>query len=125
MYMLLNSASDFMKILFLNTNIGYGGASKMIVWVANQCAKIGHDVTFLTYRGEEVYQPLDARVKLMHESLEEENCHKSAFSTIKWLHKFIKTNQFDLGVAFLSPSILRMALAAKGTILPFGVYLKT
>lgn len=35
-----------MKILFFNTNIGYGGASKMIVWVANQCALVGHDVTF-------------------------------------------------------------------------------
>ena len=55
-----------MKLLFLNTNIGYGGASKMIVWVANQCAKNGHDVTFLTYRDSEVRQTVDSKVKVIH-----------------------------------------------------------
>lgn len=104
-----------MKILFLNTNIGYGGASKMIVWVANQCAKKGHDVTFLTYRDKEVCQTLIPQVKLVQESLECENSRGNAIYTIKWLHKFIKTCRFDIGVAFLSPSILRMAIAAKGT----------
>lgn len=102
-----------MKLLFLNTNIGYGGASKMIVWVANQCAKKGHDVTFLTYRDKKVCQTLNPQVKLRQESLEGEK--GNAFSTVKWLHKFIKTSRFDIGVAFLSPSILRMAIAAKGT----------
>jgi hypothetical protein len=102
-----------MKLLFLNTNIGYGGASKMIVWVANQCAKKGHDVTFLTYRDKKVCQTLNPQVKLRQESLEGEK--GNAFSTVKWLHKFIKTYRFDLGVAFLSPSILRMAIAANGT----------
>lgn len=104
-----------MKLLFLNTNIGYGGASKMIVWVANQCALVGHDVTFLTYRDSEVRQPLDTRVKLVHEHLENVGGNVSLLFSVKWLHRFIKANRFDVGVAFLSPSILRMALAAKGT----------
>lgn len=104
-----------MKILFLNTNIGYGGASKMIVWVANQCAKKGHDVTFLTYRDKEVCQTLIPQVRLVQESLEVENDHGNVISTIKWLHKFIRMKCFNLGVAFLSPSMLRMAIAAKGT----------
>lgn len=104
-----------MKLLFFNTNIGYGGASKMIVWVANQCAKKGYDVTFLTYRDKKVCQTLIPQVKLVQESLECENSRGNAIYTIKWLHKFIKTCRFDIGVAFLSPSILRMAIAAKGT----------
>lgn len=104
-----------MKLFFLNTNIGYGGASKMIVWVANQCALAGHDVTFLTYRDSEVRQPLDSRVKHVHEHLENVGGNVSLLLSVKWLHKFIKSNHFDVGVAFLSPSILRMALAAKGT----------
>lgn len=104
-----------MKILFLNTNIGYGGASKMIVWVANQCAKKGHDVTFLTYRDKNVYQTLSSQVKLIQESLEEINGSGNPIATVKWLHRFIKKCCFDIGVAFLSPSILRMAIAAKGT----------
>lgn len=104
-----------MKLLFFNTNIGYGGASKMIVWVANQCAKKGHDVTFLTYRDKSVYQTLSPQVKLIQESLEDVNGSGNAISTVKWLHRFIKKCRFDLGVAFLSPSMLRMAIAAKGT----------
>lgn len=104
-----------MKILFLNTNIGYGGASKMIVWVANQCAKKGHDVTFLTYRDKNVYQTLSPQVKLIQESLEEVNGSGNAIATVMWLNRFIKKCRFDLGVAFLSPSMLRMAIAAKGT----------
>lgn len=104
-----------MKILFLDTNIGYGGASKMIVWVANQCAKKGHDVTFLTYRDKEVCQTLIPQVKLLQKSFEEKNSRGNAIATVKWLHKYIKTCCFDIGVAFLTPSILRMAIAAKGT----------
>ena len=104
-----------MKILFLNTNIGYGGASKMIVWVANQCAEDGYDVTFLTYRDNEVRQAVDSKVKLVHEDLEDAGGDVQSLHTVKWLHCFIQKNRFDVGVAFLSPSIFRMALAAKGT----------
>lgn len=104
-----------MKLLFLNTNIGYGGASKMIVWIANQCAEAGHDVTFFTYRDKDIRQPLDSKVKLVQEELEDTGGNAKLFYSVKWLHRFIKANRFNIGVAFLSPSILRMALAAKGT----------
>lgn len=104
-----------MKILFLNTNIGYGGASKMMVWVANQCAEQGHDVFFLTYRNKDVLQKLNVRIKLVQETLEEEKGKVNFIATVMWLHNFIMANCFDLGVAFLSPSILRMAIAAMGT----------
>ena len=104
-----------MKLLFLNTNIGYGGASKMIVWLANQCANAGHDVTFLTYRENAVYQSVDSRIHLVHKQLEDINGRGNILDTVKWLHHFIKRNLFDIGVAFLSPSMLRMAIAAKGT----------
>ena len=104
-----------MKLLFLNTNIGYGGASKMIVWVANQCALAGHDVTFLTYRDKEVRQPVNPLVKLIHEQLEDMEGKGRSWASVKWIHCFIKANRFEIGVAFLSPSILRMALASKGT----------
>lgn len=104
-----------MRILFLNTNIGYGGASKMMAWVANQCAEQGHDVFFLTYRNKDVLQNLNTRVKLVQETLEEEKGKANPIATVLWLHNFIRANCFDLGVAFLSPSILRMAIAAKGT----------
>lgn len=104
-----------MKLLFLNTNIGYGGASKMIVWVANQCVKNGHNVTFLTYRDSVIRQPVESRINIIHKQLEGDGTRGNAIASIIWLHNFIKKNGFDLGIAFLSPSILRMAFAAKGT----------
>ena len=104
-----------MRLLFVNTNIGYGGASKMIVWVANQCVKQGHDVTFLTYRDSEIRQPMDSEVKIIHKQLEGKYGEGNALKSVRWLHRFIRDNRFDVGVAFLSPSMLRLAFAAKGT----------
>lgn len=104
-----------MKLLFINTNIGYGGASKMIVWVANQCAKNGHDVTFLTYRDSEIRQAVDSKVKVIHKQLESIDGKGNALKSVYWIHCFIRDNRFDIGVAFLSPSMLRLAFAAKGT----------
>lgn len=104
-----------MKFLFVNTNIGYGGASKIMVWVANLCSRSGHDVTFLTYRDDQVRQTVDKRVNIVHVQLEHKRGWINTFSSIKWLHRFIKLNSFDIGIAFLSPSILRLAFAAKGT----------
>ena len=104
-----------MKILFLNTNIGYGGASKILVWVANQCARKGHDVTILTYRDKEVRQFVDPLVKLVQEQLEDTGGKANTIATVRWIHRFINKSKFDIGVAFLSPSMLRLALSAKGT----------
>ena len=104
-----------MKILFVNTDIGYGGAEKMIVWLANQCVEHGHEVTFFTYRDEREMQPLSTKVKHVHVQLENEGAGLSMFKTIMHLHKFIRKEQFDVGIAFLSPSILRLAIAAIGT----------
>lgn len=104
-----------MRILFLNTNIGYGGASKIMVWVANQCAKNGYEVTFMTYRDRKVLQSLNPSVRLIHEQLESINGKTNFLFTVKWIHKFINKNNFDIGIAFLSPSILRLSIAAKGT----------
>lgn len=104
-----------MKILFLNTNIGYGGASKMIVWVANQFADRGDEVTLLTYRDMVIRQPINPRVKLVQVSLEEGVERGNVILTSRWIHKYIRDNKFEVGVSFLSPSILRMAIASKGT----------
>ena len=39
-----------MKILILNADLGYGGAEKMLAFLADSLADAGMDVTFLTYR---------------------------------------------------------------------------
>lgn len=105
-----------MKLLFVNTNIGYGGASKMMAWVASQCAEAGHDVTVLTYRDVTSYQTLSPLVKHIHEQLEDISGNKKNITVcVRFIRSFIKKEGFDIAVAFLSPSHLRLALACRGT----------
>lgn len=104
-----------MKILFLNTNLGYAGAEKMIAWVANQCAINGFEVTFLTYREDFNFQQLHKSIRHIHVHLEDDGASFNLLSTVWYLHKFIKKECFDVAIAFLSPSILRLSLAAIGT----------
>ena len=102
-----------MKLLFLNTDIGYGGAEKMIVWLANKCAEKGHKVSFFTYRDNRVMQPLSPQVKHIHVQLESGGAGLSMFKTARYLHQYIKEEKFDVGIAFLSPSMLRLAIKLK------------
>lgn len=95
-----------MKILFLNTNIGYAGASKIMVWLANLLVKEGHDVTFLTYRDSKENQILDQNI--LHEHFSTNSRIKKILFIFK-LHRFIKKQKFDLAIAFLTPSQIRLA----------------
>lgn len=105
-----------MKILFLNTNIGYGGASKILVWLANLCASKGYEVSILTYRDNCIRQDICSNIKFIYEPLEEDaHSLTSLFRTVRFLHTYIRKNKFDICVAFLFPSQLRLSLASIGT----------
>ena len=104
-----------MKILFLNTNIGYGGASKMMANVANiLCHE--HEVSFLTFRNNDIRQSLDNRIVVVHNKLYT-NPHKllELSGQIKALHKYIESNDIDVVIAFLHPSNYMAVLAAINT----------
>ena len=104
-----------MRLLFLNTNIGYGGASKIMVWVANICANEGYDVYFLTYRDSEYKQILDQRIKANHIQLEDKSGKgKGLWNTVRCIRSYIITKKIDVAVGFLSPSQLRLSLACIG-----------
>ena len=104
-----------MKILFLNTNIGYGGASKMMAEVANNLCR-SHEVTLLTFRDSSLSQSLAPEINHVHNPL---YSHKikvlEMAGQIRALHKYLKRERFDLAVAFLHPSHYMLTLAAKGT----------
>lgn len=103
------------KILFLNTNIGYGGASKMMVWVANTLAEHNYDVTFLTYRDDNIQQPLSKKVKFVFLPLEDATARKiNLLHTVIEIRRFVKKHKFELAVGFLTPSQLRLSLACIG-----------
>ena len=104
-----------MQILLVNGNIGYGGAAKMLVFLANALYDAGHDVTFLTYREKNNCQKLKSGIRHEHLELESDNHRSKLFKTISALRKYIKTNKFDVAIAFLTPSQLRLVPACWGT----------
>jgi GalNAc-alpha-(1->4)-GalNAc-alpha-(1->3)-diNAcBac-PP-undecaprenol alpha-1,4-N-acetyl-D-galactosaminyltransferase len=104
------------KILFLTTNIGYGGASKILVSVANYLCEKGHDVSILTYRDPGVQQPLHANVCHVHRVLYKHPLKPlERFGEIVSLHKYIKAGNFDVALAFLWPSKQILTIASKFT----------
>lgn len=104
-----------MKVLFLNTNIGYGGASKMMTWLANSFSREGHSVTFITYRDSAENQLIDKRVNHIH--IQTEDAIKGLrgfYKTIKTIRIHIKEGKYDWAIAFLSPSQLRLSISCIG-----------
>lgn len=106
-----------MRLLFVNVDLGYGGAEKMMVWVANQMAEFGNEVTFLTYRDDKAnYQPLSPSIRRIHLQLETTGGSILGFlKTSRALRMHIKKERYDVAVAFLSPSQIRLVEACKGT----------
>jgi glycosyltransferase involved in cell wall biosynthesis len=105
-----------MKILFLNTNIGYGGASKILAGLANYLSEKNNEITFLTYRNPEVLQRLDKKVNHLHMTL-----FKHPVKIIErlgemiMLHKYIKSGKFDIALSFLHPAKYLLISACKFT----------
>lgn len=106
------------KILVLTTSIEYGGAGKILTWLAKVLAANSFDVCFLTYRGSEsTGEVFDCtNVRYQHFNWENEGGSMGTIlKTSHMLHRFIKANKFDLAISFLSASHLRLRLACFGT----------
>ncbi|MBR5506648.1 MAG: glycosyltransferase [Clostridia bacterium] len=103
-----------MKILFFNTNIGYGGASKIMASIANHMSE-ENQVDYLTYRNSDVLQPLSDRVNHIHNTLyTNSNKFIEIIGQLKALRKFIKKGRYDLCVSFLNPASYMLILATRG-----------
>ena len=106
--------AGYMKLLFLNTNSDYGGASKILAFLANSMADLGYDVTYLTYRDDTELQNF---INVKHEHIQIESTGgsiKTLIASVIKIRKYLKVNNFDVAVAFLSPSQLRLAFADMG-----------
>ena len=105
-----------MRILFLNTNVGYGGATKIMLWLAGRLAEMGEEITFLTYRDNTESRDIPKGVNHIHIQMESGGQNLTGLLRSIWkINRYIKKNSFDLGIAFLSPSQLRLSMAAIGT----------
>lgn len=104
-----------MKALFYIDTIGYGGAERVIVNLANQLIPLGYETTVVTtYRKKEEY------------ALEKGVCRRSMdeaynapflvrnLKLIKSLRAILREQQPDIAIAFLPESIFRLVIASAG-----------
>ncbi len=107
-----------MKICLFNQDLGYGGAEKMMAWLANSlAADSSFFVTFLTFRdNDKDYQQLDDAVTRLRISSEKKGGNVlDIVRTAVSLRKFLCRERPDAVIAFLSPAQLRLRMAAVGT----------
>ncbi|MDO5558724.1 MAG: glycosyltransferase [Oscillospiraceae bacterium] len=84
-----------------------------MVFLANSLLQYNMDITFLTYRNKEcVLQKLDPGVKHEHLDISDKGGSiVSIINSVRKIHQYIKNNNFDLAIAFLSPSQIRLVPA--------------
>ena len=90
-----------MKVLFLNQTFGYGGAAKMMAFVANALSKNNHEVTALLYKGSEIQQRLESNIKVINRNFESQGKLKH-LKLINRLKKVVKEENPDVIVSFLT-----------------------
>jgi len=94
-----------MKIIFTIPKLTYSGAPKIMAWIANQMAKRGHDVKFITYFSDEQGRELDSRIdfhwlgltqsksRLVRNSLE-------MITVLRRLDKYVRKENPDVLLSF-------------------------
>ncbi|MBQ7172496.1 MAG: glycosyltransferase [Clostridia bacterium] len=105
-----------MKLLFYISTIRGGGAARVMVNIANEMAKKGHSVLFVTnFPDEHEYILSDGIDRRSIEPTESKAGKlKKNFTRIRALRRIIKDEKPDVSVAFMRENNFRLLLAAKG-----------
>lgn len=82
-----------MRVLFLITGLGGGGAEKVVADLADQMIKDGHQVKIAYLKGEVVVRPKNTQIELVYLGLEHLS---SIFSAYKHYHALINSFQPDV-----------------------------
>ena len=93
-----------MKILFITNSLGFAGAEKMLVFVANELAKRGHACYIANLNNAPDYvnarrQVVDDKVVVYDLIKDEINGNKNHY-TIKWLVNIVKNHQVNIVIGF-------------------------
>lgn len=107
-----------MNLLFVESSIAIegGGASRMLVWVANQFAKDGHQVSIYTHKVQNgpLYD-VNKNIKVYSTEPQREKCFLYPVPHVRRLMKKIKP---DIVISFMTDSNMYCLLAKIGTGIP-------
>lgn len=108
-----------MKILFTIPTLTYSGAPKMMSWVANQMAKLGHDIKIVAYFSNECAVKLEPGVEFhsLGLSRSENRFIRNTIGMVKAVYrldKYMKEQKPDVFVSFLdSVGMVYLPIAKK------------
>ncbi len=107
-----------MKVLFLKESLYYGGAAKMMAFVANNLSKYNIDVVMLLYNSKDsIQQKIDNNIRLINHSIAAKGKFKH-FSNIFKLKKIIQKEAPDVIISFLTFNNLYASIIGKITGIP-------
>ena len=102
-----------MKIVFTISQLGGGGAERVVALLSSKLSELGHDVSLITLYKQEIVYSLNPDVKLI-----ELNCKKSrvfgSIQQVNSLHKCYVSENPDVIVSFLPVVNMTAILAKKG-----------
>jgi len=108
-----------MKIIIIHHKISYGGANKMIVFLANKLINMDYEVDLYTYSSDEdsVY-PLDSRINLIKEKKVNKFYLTRRFIQIIKVRKIIKKTEPNLVISFMTNNNLFSIIGTMFTNIP-------
>lgn len=104
-----------MKLMFYINTISFGGAERVMVNLANQFIRKGHDIIFVTtYKTEQEYELSDRIERKVLLDRNDYNFLKKNFDSTRKLRKIIKTETPDVLVSFMAESNFRAICSGWG-----------
>jgi GalNAc-alpha-(1->4)-GalNAc-alpha-(1->3)-diNAcBac-PP-undecaprenol alpha-1,4-N-acetyl-D-galactosaminyltransferase len=108
-----------MKILLINSNLGYGGAEKILAFLGNRLALEGNEVLLLTYENPIEMQYIVSEVNHIVPSISPPPIYAiRRILQIVGVRKVLKRNQPEVIISFKTYPNLISILAATGTRIP-------
>jgi len=106
-----------MKMVFIISSLGSGGAERVLTLLANYFSK-NNDVTILTFSNNEPFYPLNKNIKLIKLNLikESHNIFETIINSIKRvlvLKKVLKDIDADINISFMTHTNIISIIATK------------
>ena len=103
-----------MKIVFLLSSLGSGGAERVVSLLANKMVVQGHHVEIICLKFNDVYYQIDPRVKMTLAMQKTKNRLTEVF----WLRNYIKKQKPDVVIPFTEGVYCFTIFSLLGTRIP-------
>lgn len=106
------------KVLVITSKLVYGGAEKMIAFLANSLSQNGYEVIVYSYEGTSSNYPLDKSIQFIPEDNIQKNYYTRRFMQAFQVRRKIKSTRPDIVISFLTNQNVFSVLGTAFTNIP-------